>query len=58
VTKYTLHYTTLLFYNLPVYVVLCNCSVLSVVSVKNEHYKKDQKNKQKKTKKCTLHASA
>ena len=45
------HYTTLLFYNLPVYVVLCNCSVLSVVSVKNEHYKQNQKNKQKKTKK-------
>jgi hypothetical protein len=31
-------------YNLPVYFVLCNCSVLSVVSVKNENYK-NKKNK-------------
>ena len=31
-------------YNLPVYfVLLCNCSVLSVVSVKNENYKKKHK---------------
>ena len=31
-------------YNLPVYLVLlCNCSVLSVVSLKNENYKKKQK---------------
>ena len=40
-----------LFYNLPVYFVLCNCSVLSVVSVKNENYNNKKIKKPKKTNK-------